>query len=61
MRVVEAVLPECIGGVAEFGDSALLFKVGNVWHIKQANENEILVRNIVNAPSKTNSAAEKNP
>jgi hypothetical protein len=32
--VVTAVLPECIGGVAEFGDTAILFKVGGAWHIK---------------------------
>lgn len=32
--VVETVLPECVGGVAEFGDTALLFKVGEIWHIK---------------------------
>ena len=32
--VVSAALPECVGGVAEFGDIAVLFKVGGVWHVK---------------------------
>lgn len=33
-RLVKAVLSECIGGVAEFGDTGLLFQVGDVWHMK---------------------------
>jgi hypothetical protein len=32
--VIKAILPECLGGVTKFGDSAILFKVKNVWHIK---------------------------
>jgi hypothetical protein len=35
--VVKAILPECFGGVTKFGDSAILFKVKNVWHIKSLN------------------------
>ena len=61
MRVVEAVLPECIGGVADFGNSALLFKVGKVWHIKQKNESEIIVKNIITELSKINTESEKKP
>ena len=61
MRVVEAVLPECIGGVADFGDSALLFKVGSVWHIKQETESEIIVKNILSGLSKINTEPEKKP
>ena len=33
-KILKVVLPECIGGVTEFGDTGLLFKVGKVWHIK---------------------------
>ena len=33
-KIVKTVLPECIGGVTEFGGTGLLFKVGAVWHIK---------------------------
>lgn len=32
--VLTAVLPECIGGTTGFGNTAILFKVGDVWHIK---------------------------
>ncbi len=32
--VVSAVLTDCIGGLADFGTAALLFRVGDVWHIK---------------------------
>lgn len=28
------VLPECVGGLAEFGEFGLLFQVGDVWHFK---------------------------
>jgi hypothetical protein len=31
--VVKAILPECLAGVAELGNSAILFKVNDVWHI----------------------------
>lgn len=37
--VVTAVLPECLGGVAGFGDTAILFKVGDVWHIRPLTGN----------------------
>jgi hypothetical protein len=33
--IVKTALLECVGGVTDFGDSGLLFKVGEVWHIKQ--------------------------
>jgi hypothetical protein len=33
-KILKVILPECISGVTEFGDTGLLFKVGKVWHIK---------------------------
>lgn len=32
--VIKTILPECLGGVIGFGESAVLFKVKNIWHIK---------------------------
>ena len=60
-HVVKAILPECIGGVAGFGDSALLFKVGKVWHIKQQDNNNEVVKYVISSLSKQNSEPKKKP
>ncbi|MES2826057.1 MAG: hypothetical protein V4732_20825 [Pseudomonadota bacterium] len=38
--IVTGILPECIGGTTEFGDTALLFNIDGKWHIKSMSSRE---------------------
>jgi hypothetical protein len=60
-RVVKATLPECIGGVAAFGESVLLFKVGKVWHVKNKENYSEIFKYVAGSLSKHNSEPKENP
>jgi hypothetical protein len=53
-KLVKVVLPECTGGVTEFGNTGLLFKVGKVWHIMPdvGNWESTISKNIIGKLSK---------
>lgn len=59
--VAKVVLPECLGGAAEFGDSAILFEVDNIWHIKPLNTDmaDDMALSILNKLSKVKHTSER--